>query len=364
MASVTSVDSEHSPTEGETVRPLSPQRQIGNSTQNSGEKDTRKSIFVSQIQDHDEMSGYLYKRRGGFGRHMPNAWQLRYFTLRDGIMYYFEDSGGVAKPRGKIDLKTENCNFFNGVTVENAPSLYTMQIVPGGWEEKWKLCAQSKEDMELWVSAIMRHITDERKRQPAPLNLKEYGSSDDEDEKDVEHEESVFIPNVRPQSVPPPPSSMQETVNTTSSGQKAKAKRKLKLQTDTGGESDEMEFVIVMIIVNCCVFFAYTSAQIYAVIYFAVANLVIARTLQLRSLRLQQQLIDHQTLVKAAVASAVESIKLPPLPEQQMISPPTETTHDESRPVPGDYWRYHLVAFGLLILCRIHDAADCRWCTS
>jgi hypothetical protein len=344
MTSVVSQDSDHSLTEGEKdaskekAKPLSPQRP--SSAQNSSEKDVRKSIFVSQIQDHDEMSGYLYKRRGGFGRHMPNAWQLRYFTLRDGIMYYFEDSGGVAKPRGKIDLKSENCTFFNGVTVENAPSLYTMQIVPGGWEEKWKLCAQSKEDMELWVAAIMRHITDERKRQPAPLNLKEYGSSDDEDDKDADQDESAFISSVRPQSVPPPPASMQQinVINAAvSSNHKAKNKRKLKLQTDTSGESDEMEFVMVLVIVNCCVFFAYTSSQFCGIIYVAIANLVVARTLQLRSARLQQEIVVQQSLVKAAAAAGDAGKSSPSVEATASLTADIgfAAPSAESRPAPG-----------------------------
>ena len=290
------------------------QRHSSNSTEKS-EKEARKSIFVQQIQDHDEMSGYLYKRRGGFGRHMPNAWQLRYFTLRDGIMYYFEDSGGIAKPRGKIDLKSEHCTFYSGVTVEGAPSLYTMQIVPGGLDEKWKLCAQSKEDMELWVSAIMRHITDEQKRKPAPLDLKEYESDDENDGREgTEDETPSFVSPVRP-----PPPAGDSTCATPhinkpmghSQVEKSKGKRKLKLQTDVNGGSEEIEFVMVLVVLNLSAAFAVNATLSYGILFLLLTNIVVARTLYLRAARLRQQVDAMNAAVKAATAAASAHAPVP-----------------------------------------------------
>jgi hypothetical protein len=340
--------------------------------------------------DHDvEMSGYLQKRRGGFGRHMPNAWQIRYFTLKDGIMYYYEDSGVDSRPRGKIDLKSENCDFMNGLVFEGAPTPFTMQIIPGGWDEKWKLCATTKEEMELWVAAIMKHITDETKRKPTSIPLKSYVSDEDDEQDDDEAEEDHgphlklhgvpvsggnsilhstpgqgssssatqerFTPPTTPQvpnntsgsssvsSIPQHPTAgnhattVGSVVNATVAGVaatataavtaatgagattgtgggavagaavpgnpagKSKTKRRLKLQSDASVESDEMEYISVLVIVNLCLLFGYTASHVtLALLYFLILNIILARTLQLRSARLQQQ---HQNLITTHAAA-------------------------------------------------------------
>lgn len=360
----------------------------------------RKTIKTLQTGEGNineiEMCGYLQKRRGGFGRHMPNAWQQRYFTLKDGIMYYYEDSGSDSRPRGKIDLKTENCDFMNGLVFEGAPTPYTMQIIPGGWEEKWKLCATTKEEMENWVAAIMKHITDETKRKPQQINIRSYVSDEDDEVDDDEAEEddgphlklhgvpvsggaSIITPTSNSQnpttssinSTPTSTSnsnsnsssntntntttnqttnlnnnSSQQTIgsqnvnlgsstnntnsntttttsslstattnstiskvsttttSTSSNNSSGKGKRKLKLQTDASAENDDMEFITVVIIVNLCLLFAYTTPHlIMSIFYLIVLNVVIARTLQLRALRLVHQhhslTTTHNTAMKA-----------------------------------------------------------------
>jgi len=56
--------------------------------------------------DNAEISGYLYKRRGGFGKHMPNCWQNRFFTIKEGILSYYDSEEEDTKPRGRIDLRS------------------------------------------------------------------------------------------------------------------------------------------------------------------------------------------------------------------------------------------------------------------
>lgn len=42
------------------------------------------------MDERPEISGLLYKKRGGFGKMMPNAWQYRFFTLtKEGILSYY-----------------------------------------------------------------------------------------------------------------------------------------------------------------------------------------------------------------------------------------------------------------------------------
>ena len=36
-----------------------------------------------------QLSGLLHKKRGGFGKIMPNSWQYRYFTVSKVIHIYF-----------------------------------------------------------------------------------------------------------------------------------------------------------------------------------------------------------------------------------------------------------------------------------
>jgi len=54
--------------------------------------------------------GLLYKRRNGFGKHMPTAWVYRYFTLtHTGVLSYYETpydshSSEETKPRGRVHL--------------------------------------------------------------------------------------------------------------------------------------------------------------------------------------------------------------------------------------------------------------------
>ena len=72
----------------------------------------------------NEISGYVYKRRGGFGKHAHNAWLRRYCMIRDGILYYFDTDGSnvdidwvvdIKQARGKLDLKEKGCLFNIGI---------------------------------------------------------------------------------------------------------------------------------------------------------------------------------------------------------------------------------------------------------
>jgi hypothetical protein len=259
-----------------------------------------------------EISGNLYKRRGGFGKHMPNAWQLRRFSMKDGIMVYFD--GDDKQPRGKIDLKSENCIMQHGIFLEGAPTAYTLQLSPGGWDEKWKLCADSNEDLTAWVTLIEKHISENVKR-PDPLNnLKEYVCSDDEDDyvkpssstqqsttetprKDsgtIENSQSSSsVPSPAAKSTPstkPPSDTSTTRAHSSSSAATAVAKkgggRKLKLNAGHAAESDQEELLMTVIIYNMCIVFSYFGQNVYNTIFLIiVANYVIIQTLYLRSNR-------------------------------------------------------------------------------
>lgn len=52
--------------------------------------------------------------------------------------------------------------LFSFESIEAAPTLYTMQLTPPHGElEKWKLCAETREDLERWTKVIEGHVQGE-----------------------------------------------------------------------------------------------------------------------------------------------------------------------------------------------------------
>ena len=99
------------------------------------------------ILESPEIAGLLYKRRGGFGKIMPNAWQYRFFLItKEGILLYFdttevpEEGYSESRARGRLDLRSLPYDL-NMDFIEGAPTQFFIQIaIPN--EEKWKLCAE------------------------------------------------------------------------------------------------------------------------------------------------------------------------------------------------------------------------------
>src|SRR5690349_14458147 len=107
---------------------------------------------MANLEENYDIFGMLYKRRGGFGKMMPNAWQYRFFAVsKDGLLCYFDtenpDLSAVneSKARGKMDLRTVQYEFTTDIPTEGAPNNFVMQLAPLN-EEKWKLCANSRDD--------------------------------------------------------------------------------------------------------------------------------------------------------------------------------------------------------------------------
>mmetsp|Transcript_26881 Transcript_26881/g.45361 ORF Transcript_26881/g.45361 Transcript_26881/m.45361 type:complete len:464 (+) Transcript_26881:81-1472(+) len=107
-----------------------------------------------------EIKGCLLKRRGGkFGVHMKNAWQSRHFEIKDGAISYFEDQGKKSKPRGTLKLSETSLEMFT--TYEHAPPFsYSFEVIPVGKEEKWRLCAHNKVEMDLWCDTLRKYVVD------------------------------------------------------------------------------------------------------------------------------------------------------------------------------------------------------------
>lgn len=101
-----------------------------------------------------ELSGYLFKRRGGYGKLTFNPWQLRYFTIKDGYLSYYENQESPeSESRGSFDLREEFDMQGGPCSIEGSPNSFTIQLsIPN--EEKWKLCAENKDEYLKWKTAI------------------------------------------------------------------------------------------------------------------------------------------------------------------------------------------------------------------
>ena len=329
----------------------------------------------------DEISGYLHKRRGGFGKHMPNAWQPRYFIVRDGWMYYFEDKKQNARPRGKIDLKSEVVTLVVNLHFEHSPTPYTMLINPGGYEEKWRLCAANSSDMEQWCSCIKSHINNKKKRKTAELNLPAYDSDNEhEDEPEVNEDAGVMIDRL-PQA---PPALVKKIKGKLSSPTKKKKKKrdytgastsdsrpsssnaplangnanphdsiktkssghKLKVKIKNSGDTDTMfEIVVTLVVVNLCVLYALLTHKLWLrILYFVIGNIVAGRTMYLFSKRIEKMSREIKSVISAKekIESTMErsSARLNFL--EDVVKQSDDVNHSESEssvakvpPVPG-----------------------------
>ena len=104
-----------------------------------------------------EIKGNLYKRRGGkFGSHMKNAWQSRPFEIKEGVLYYYEDSR-KSKPRGKLTL-SETSLILNTTYEDTAPYKFSFELVPAKGE-KWRLCAASRQEMDMWCDSLDKYVS-------------------------------------------------------------------------------------------------------------------------------------------------------------------------------------------------------------
>ena len=94
--------------------------------------DTRRSGFSSpesrDARDSLDYSGFLHKRRGGFGKYALAglAWQERFVTISKlGLLTYYEgdpydtsNDDVKEKPRGRIDLRTVDYEFLKDIRSE------------------------------------------------------------------------------------------------------------------------------------------------------------------------------------------------------------------------------------------------------
>jgi hypothetical protein len=266
-----------------------------------------------QVHHHVVLQGYLHKRRGGFGKFTLSAWQHRYFTVSSqGILKYFYeedvDSTNISedKPRGRIDLKSIEFDFVKDIIIEGGPTKYTMVIIPLHGEEKWKLCAETKEQHMQWceIFEIYKHVNEPHSTPGQPYHGKFYASDDDD---------SVTISPIKDRKTSSSSSSeafiesklhynhsMEDSKSLPENNQSNKNKKNKKtLKVGTAKSlftTDFIETSMVVIIVNFCLYMIFqVDNMLYIGIYLCIANFVIYHSLNLRSSRLDKEIFDSAT---------------------------------------------------------------------
>lgn len=239
----------------------------------AGVSSSPSSSALSALQT-TQLSGHLYKRRGGFAKFLSNNWQLRYFTVtNDGLLRYYDEEindnniNDTGKhPRGQLDLKVIEYELIKDIIIEGAPTNYVIQIIPCNGEEKWRLCAETKEMQAKWCLLFEKFVHEKHYRTNTSTSaLPPMYSSDDEE---IIHQK------------------LNEMKRDSSSNSSSNIKRGggLKISTKPSN-SDFVEWITTMMILNSCIYMALQSSFYISVIYIAIANFVVGYTLKLRSAR-------------------------------------------------------------------------------
>ncbi len=297
------------------------------------------------MNENPDISGLLYKKRGGFGKIMPNAWQFRFFAIsKDGILSYYDTDKpelGVFenKARGKLDLKGVIYDLILD-PIESAPTPYSIQICPRN-EEKWRLCAETKEDHSRWCKILDRYLHDKLIR---PTNPVSYASDDEAEQK--RHNLTIDLHKTRdsgdysnPNTPKVPANQAMAMANRMAAahdpkhavvtpgraGHGGNKKKGLKLGNKSAFISaDTSEALLVLLILNLCVYGVYSPgaaaslplAMVLRKLFFlVVANVVVLRTLQLRASRVDVAVAaatSAAAVVSAAAAGIAGKVDSPP----------------------------------------------------
>lgn len=297
---------------------------------------------MAGLLESPEISGLLYKRRGGFGKMMPNAWQYRFFAVtKDGVLLYFDTEIPdvehlETKARGKLDLKAVNFEISTDA-IEGAPTQHAISIAAAN-EEKWKMCSETKEDQSRWLKVFVKYTLPENKSLArGPVSY----TSDDDDRPSRGLSRANTTMTGAPASLsssskgddPKLPAatpskaaaavaldaSSPKGAQSTSGHPHRKPRLKGSLHAHAApnyDDRDKYEIVLVLAIVNVCFVGVLRAASWPSTFFFLLmGNFVVAYTLQLRSVRVKkaeaQQQAANEAAEKAAQAAAAAASVTP-----------------------------------------------------
>lgn len=316
---------------------------------------------MAGLLESPEISGLLYKRRGGFGKMMPNAWQYRFFAVtKDGVLLYFDTEIPdvehlETKARGKLDLKAVNFEISTEA-IEGAPTPHAISIAATN-EEKWKMCSETKEDQSRWLKVFTKYTLPENKslaRGPvsytsddddrpsrglsranttmtgAPASLSSSSKGDDVKQPAVTPSKAAAVSALDAASTKAAPSTTQHPHQ--SHHRKPRLKASLHAHAAPNyDDRDKYELVLVLAIVNVC-FVGVLRAASWASLFFflLIGNFVVAYTLLLRSVRVKkaeaQQQAANEAAEKANAAAAAAAASATPATSPDKGAAVTTTT--------------------------------------
>jgi hypothetical protein len=260
---------------------------------------------------------------------MPNNWQYRLFILsKEGVLTYYDteipENKDIfdSKERGRIDLRGVKFELYVDTT-EGAPTPHTIVIQPEEGE-KWKLCADTKEDHARWWKVIERFQNEQAdKGKAAQLSVQ---SDDDLDPSTPARRK----PSISPRQAETDASRLSSPggINASSSIDSSSTspaptkpvapagskKHRLKLGKEAGLVSQEwMEWSLVVVIVNVCLYGIVRTTSTFDRAFYAIAlNAVVAHSLYLRGHRAAVATAKANEHAEAAANSAAASIPSAP----------------------------------------------------
>ena len=299
-------------------------------------------------EDHTDVmyikKGLLYKRRNGFGRMMPNAWNYRFFTLTsDGILDYYDMGSNPVgasnednKPRGQLALGYMQYKLVREPSIDGAPTPYAIEICPEGSGEKWSLCADAEADHHQWCLELEQFL---HVNHSIPKNKPISYDNDGEDANSKNKEKN------QAQNVSSSPSRIPKStkVGSGKSGKSGKASgfKMQKVESQPLFSAENLEGVLTVTIANYCfaLVYSYTVSKssfdqiascpsknilaiakclmslrgdkmlILSALYFFLANFFVIKTLCLRAGRIEKLEKDKRQLANelAAALSRISS---------------------------------------------------------
>lgn len=258
------------------------------------------------MEEIGETSGLLYKRRGGFGKMMPQNWLQRYFVIsKEGFLTYYDtdlpDKINIdTKSRGKIDLKTASYEFLedqSAATELGEPTPFSIIIIPFG-EERWKLCASTKEEFEKWTKGLQQ------------IAIK------------VRNDSSKAIEDSGLKSIQ---TNVTQSTLIQKHPKRASTRQTMKLKKNTS--SDFVELILTLLIMNLSYHLAAESTPPRKYIFAALATVVVGLTLTQRNRRGNDESVQsdekHVDLIKKNAGvdeSSTIALKQRPVPGMRKLN--------------------------------------------
>ena len=272
-----------------------------------------------------------------------------YFINSDSILCYFEtESGGEFScntARGKIDLKATNFELINDQAIEGSPTCFCILICFQS-EEKWKLCADTKDDHIRWSKVLAKYASNKIILPPnspiasSSLPPKVFIEEAQLDKQLRSKSEPIITKSTISQSNPALP------LTTCVQSHSKAGKKRLRLATKaTSMETEWLEALLVLIIINICFYAVTKSQEVITWMYIGIANFVVWHSLYLRNERTklakvtatkEAEIDSEEKLTKrpSIVFDVVKETEIPILAgDESPVS--IDSTNIDVRPIPG-----------------------------